>query len=327
MTRSREFRRVNRHSASGAFLDGRLELTEGAPRSSACFPCGVYTIDGASIVVVDEPRGLLEYEALASAAVPAWATAVVGSCLLSAETELPPRIEVEVLLPGSLEVAQAAFAAACASYDDGFHDANAVECLVRVNRRVLRVGAQRDTSSAEWSGTVDEANESEQQEMARWRLYRSVNTRPGWGGWNQDGFRISTRSPYDVAEMLHFGILPLDGLEIAVFQDPLTHHQRAQLADAPRPGWIDVVAMSHLLTPSDAPVARIEVDLVEPPDADQTTVAVAVAASHHLHGRFDVEVEDCIVRVAGEEISVTMESDQDLDGHTWSVRTRPVRRN
>ena len=325
MTRSREFRGVVPHSASGAFVDERFELAEEPPRTPAWFPCGVYTIDGCAIVVVNEPMDLLQYEALANATVPAWATAVVGSTLLSAESERPPRIEVEVLLPDSLDEAQAAFSAACASYDDGFHDANPVDCLVRVSERVLRVRAERDARSAEWTGTVDEANEFERREMARWRLFRSVNTRPGWGGWTQDGFRISTNSPYDVADMVHFGILPLEGLEIAVFQEPLTLEQRAQLADAPRPPWIDVLAMSHLLTPSDAPIARIEVDLIQPPDVDRTTVAVAVAASYHLHGRFDVELEDCIVRVTEDEIRVTMESDTDINGYTWSVRTRPVR--
>ena len=274
---------------------------------------------------MNEPMDLLQYEALANATVPAWATAVVGSTLLSAEFERPPRIEVEILVPDSLDDAQAAFSAVCASYDDAFHDANPVDCLVRVRQRVLRVRAERDTRSAEWSGTVDEATESEQREMARWRLYRSVNTRPGWGGWTHEGFRISTNSPYDVAKMVHFGILPLDGLEIAVFQEALTPEQRAQLADAPRPPWIDVLAMTHLLTPSDAPIAQIEVDLIQPPDVDRTTLAVAVAASYHLYGRFDVELEDCIVHVIDEEIRVAMESDEDINGHTWSVRTRPGR--
>jgi hypothetical protein len=325
MTRSREFSRVTRRSASGVFVDERLELVEDAPRTNAWFPCGIYTIDGCAIAVVDEPMDLIQYEALAGASVPAWARAVVGSTVLSNELELPPRIEVEVLLPDSLDEAQAAFSAACASYDDSFHEANPVDCLVRVRERVFHVRAERDASSAEWSGTVDEANESARREMARWRLYRSVNTRPGWGGWTQDGFRISTDSPYDVADMVHFGILPLEGLEIAVFQEPLTPEQRAQLADAPRPPWIDVLAMSQLLTPSDAPIARIEVDLIQPPDVDRTTVAVAVAASYHLHGRFDVELEDCIVRVLDEEIRVTMESETDINRHTWSVRTRPVR--
>jgi hypothetical protein len=325
MTRSREFRGVTRRSASGAFVDDRLELAAEAPRSSAWFPCGIYTIDGCAIVVLDEPLDVREHKALTRATVPAWATAVVGSILLSAESERPPRVEVDVRLPDSLGAAQAAFSAVCASYDDAFHDANPVDCLVRVGERVLRVKAERDTCSAEWSGTVDEASESERRDMARWRLYRTVDTRPGWGGWNQDGFRISTRSPYDVAGMVHFGILPLEGLEIAVFQEPLTPRQRAQIAETPRSPWIDVLAMSHLLTPSNAPNARIEIDLVQPPDVDRTTVAVAVAASYHLHGRFDVELEDCIVRVIDEEIGVTMESDTDINGHTWSVRTRPVR--
>jgi hypothetical protein len=325
MTSSQEFRRIDRRSASGVFLDGRLELTEGAPRSSEWFPCGVYTIDGGGVVVVDEPMDLLQQQALARGSVPGWATAVTGSALLSAETEVPPRIEVEVLLPGNLDEAQAAFASVCASYDDGFHDANPVDGLVRVGERVLRVRAQRDARSATWSGNVDEADGPGRREMARWRLYRSVDTRWGWGGWNQDGFRISTASPYDVADMVHFDILPLDGLEVAVFQEPLTPEQRGLLADAPRPPWIDVVAIAHLRTPGDALTARIEVDLVTPGDVDPTTVAVAVAASFQLHGRFDVEVEDCIVQVVDEQISVRLTLDEDLDGHTWSVRTRPAR--
>jgi hypothetical protein len=325
MTRSREFRGVTRRNASGVFVDDRLELAAEAPRSPAWFPCGVYTIDGCAIVVVDEPLDVRQHEAVIRATVPAWATAVVGSILLSAETERPPPIEVDVLLPDGFGEAKAAFSAVCASYDDAFHDANPVDCLVRVGEHVLRVRAERDTRSAEWSGTVDEASEPERLEMKRWRLYRTVDTRPGWGGWNQDGFRISTSSPYEVAGMVHFGILPLEGLEIAVFQDPLTPGQRAQLADAPRPPWIDVLAMSHLLTPSDAPNARIEVDLIQPPDVDRTTVAVAVAASYYLHGRFDVKLEDCIVHVIAETIHVTIELDADIGWRTWSVRTRPVR--
>jgi hypothetical protein len=325
MTTSREFSRVTRRTVSGVFVDERLVLAEEAPRASAWFPCGGYRIDDQVIVVVDEPMDLLQHKAVANATVPAWASAVVGSTMLSGDLELSPRIEVEVLLPDSLGEAQAAFCAVCASYDDAFHRANPVDCLVRVNQRVLRVRAERDSRSAEWTGTVDEATEADQREMARWRLYRSVNTRPGWGGWNQDGFLISTSSPYDVASMVHFGILPLDDLEIAVFQEPLSSEQRTQLADAPRPPWIDALAMTHLITPSDAPIARIEVDLLQPPDVDRTTIGVAVAASYQLHGRFDVELQDCIVRVIDEEIGVTVELDDDINGHTWSVRSRPVR--
>jgi hypothetical protein len=269
---------------------------------------------------------LLEYGALAKVSVPTWATAVVGSTVLSAGVDVPPRIEVEVRLPASLGDAQAAFAAVCGSYDDHFHDPDPVDSLVRVGDRVLRVTAEHHTRSAEWSGTVEPADRSERAEMARWRRYRSVEARWGWGGWDADGFRISTESPYAVAGLVHFGIVPLDGLELAVVQEPLTPEQRAQLGKASRPPWIDVLATSQLLTDSDAPTAHIEVDMIRPPDADPTTVAAAVAASYQFDGRFDVQVEECIVRVMDEKISVAMESDLDPEGNTWSVLTRPVRR-
>lgn len=323
MTTNRQFHAVTRHTASGRFVDGRLELAADPPQSPEWFACGVYTVDGSQILVVDEPTDPEQYDALDKVTVPAWVTAVVGATVLSTDPGQPPLIELEVVRPDSLGEAQAAFAAACASYADAFGDSDPVDCLVRVGDRVLRV-AGLAAGSAEWSGTVGPADESELAEMARWRLYRRAGARWGWGGWDQDGFRFSTASPYDVADLALFGIRSLDGLEIAVFQNPLTDEQRAGLAEAPRPPWIDVVAASRLITPSAAQVARIRVDLVRPPDADPTTIAAAVALSFDLEGRFEVVPTDRVVDILGEQIHVAVESDVDQDHQlTWSVRTSP----
>ena len=324
MTARHEFRNVTRRNVSGAFVGDRLELADVPPRTSTAFPGGLYAVDGSAIVVVDEPMDLSQYEALTGASVPPWADAVVGSALLTEEREVPPRIEVLPVLPTGIGDARAGFAAACASHDDGFHDANPLDCLVRVNERVLSVRAERDPSTRAWSGIVEEADEADRREMAHWRLYRSVDSRPGWGGWDDDGFHLSTSSPYDVARMVHFGIVPLDGLEIAVVQEPLTGEQGEMLAAAPRPAWIDALAVSRLLTPSHDPLARIRVDLIQPSGVNTTTIAAAVAASHVLHGRFDVEAEACTVEIGDEDIRVVMTPETGADRHTWSLRTRPV---
>lgn len=326
MTGAREFRAVTRRPATGTFSDDRLELAQGDPCDATWFPCGVYTIGGDDIVVVNEPTTILQHAAVSSITTPSWATALIDATLLSPEGAHPPRIEIDVVHPADLDPAAAAFAAVGAAWDDGFHDDHPVDALVRIRHEVLRVRAAYEPVTGTWSGVASEATATERTEMARWRLYRSVNTRRGWGGWNAEGFHFSTDSPYDVAYQVPYSVVPLDGLTVAVVTAPLTPVQSGQLLRTAPPAWIDVVALSRLMTTPDDVNARIAVDQLRPHHADPTLVGVAVAAAHELGGRFDVELDDCAVLVGDDEIHVVLCSDTDADGHTWTAHAGPLRR-
>ncbi|MGN6110818.1 MAG: hypothetical protein ACTHU0_37295 [Kofleriaceae bacterium] len=224
-------------------------------------------------------------------------------------------------MDGALEPSLAAFCAACGAYDEAFLTVLPIDCFARFGDHVYHVRAVQD--GERWSGDVDLATPDQVADMAQWRYYPSVLPRRGWGGWSPDGFQVSDHL-YEVAGMVQFGIVPLDDLAIAVVQNPIEPAEREQLRCAARPPWIDVLVTSTLTgVDVDAAVARIDVDLVLPPNkAAPAELAAAVALSFHSHGRFDTEVTACFVHVLGEEIRVTCELDWPL--LRWTVATKPA---
>jgi hypothetical protein len=188
--------------------------------------------------------------------------------------------------------------------------------------RVLRVLATR-APGPRWSGTVVDASADERRQAARRRLFGSVALRFGWGGWDGGGFRWSERSPYDVAGLLPFLVVSVGDHHLAVIIDPVTPEQRAGLDAVALPLGTEALIIGQLTTPPDARTARISTELVRP-GIDPAATAAALAAGCYLGGRLDLEPEETVVRVAGEQLSVIMESDVDEGVPLWSFRTRPA---
>ena len=207
-------------------------------------------------------------------------------------------IEIELVRPAAVGWAEAAFCAACAAYDDAFTDDRPVQAVVRVDGRAVRVRASFDDRSG-WSGAVVEASAEERGEADRWRLFREVDIRFGWGGWDEGEFRWSERSPYDVAGLLPYLVVSLGDHHLAVIIDPITPEQRAGLDRAQLPVGIETLIMGLLITPPDATVARIDGQLVRPTGVDPATVAAALAAGCYLGGRLEVEPEKFVVGSPG----------------------------
>jgi hypothetical protein len=329
---SRQFHDVTRRDAYATFLDGRIELGEGPPSARLSLLCGVYTIDGRSILVVNEPLSASEHALLAKENVPGWADCLVGASLLSGGVEAPLWIDVDVCVPADSDRAAAAFAAACALLDVRSHDANPVACLVRVLEHVLHVKAS--IRGGRWSGTVDDASEEERHVMSRWRFYRSLDTRFavdadwGWAGWDGQAFRRFTH-PYELVGSVPFDVVPIDGREIAVIHSPVTPEQRAQLTVTARPSWIDVVVTTSVTNADAAENVGIEVDSIEPADVDPAMIAAAVATAYRSHAILDGERTQCIVSVMNEtlQVSVELEYGDPDDGlpPSFAVRTSPVK--
>ena len=316
------FEAVTRAEASGIVVDGRLRLADVPPISPSWFPCGVYRVPGTSIVVVDEPLSTADLQTEVGASVPDWVDVLVVCTVLTPDPDPSPVIEVELVRPSGAAAAEAAFAAACGVSDDSFTDADPVDAFVRVGGRPFRVRATRDSGSG-WSGLVTDPAEEERRTGELWRLFRSSGTAFGWGGWDGDGFRWSSRSPYDVAALLPYVVLSLDDHDIAVVTDPITTEQRTALARAPLPDGVEILIAGRPTTGLDAPTVRIDAELVRPAGTDRATAAAALAAACSLSGRFEPAPGEILVQVADASLSVIIESGANDGVPWWSFRTRP----
>ncbi len=152
--------------------------------------------------------------------------------------------------------------------------------------------------------------------------FEGAKTREGWGVFDESGFRLQD-GPYMTPDQAPFTICEVGGAAIAMVVDyPRTSELHARLAAASRPPWIDAVGQTVRTSPPDALVARVDADLIAPPDLDRRAFAFAAAIVLYSHGLFDREPERYQVRVGDQSFTFVMTFDDDTESWSADVQSR-----
>ena len=147
--------------------------------------------------------------------------------------------------------------------------------------------------------------------------FQGGKTREGWGVFDESGFRLQDR-PYRNRDEVPFTICELGGAAIAMVVDyPRTPELHARLAAASRPPWIDAIGQTTRTSPPDALVARVDADLIAPPDLDRRAFAFAATIVLYSHGLFDREPERYQVHVGDQSFTFVMRFDDETEW--WSA--------